>query len=166
MKLRVAGKNKQGKLIMARTKKSNEKQRKIIRTVVGKAKESGTQRPKSSSKKLQASQAKSYAKGKARDAKAKAANTPIDPALTKAIDAAVKRALAAKKKRQVAGKKKIVSADAAKQRAKKTPIDPGLRKRKPKVDSRQRNVKISATARAGRPSGRRPSKPEKKYKYN
>ena len=47
-------------------------------------------------------------------------------AARKRIEAA-KKTIATEKKRQAAAKKKIVSADAAKQRAAKTPIDPGLR---------------------------------------
>jgi hypothetical protein len=42
--------------------------------------------------------------------------------------AAAKKRIAAKKKQQAAAKQKIVSADAARQRAGKAPIDPGLRK--------------------------------------
>lgn len=38
--------------------------------------------------------------------------------------------------------------------------------KKKKTDSRQRNVDISATARAGKPSGRRPAWPERKYRHN
>ena len=110
---------------------------------------------------------------------------PLIRSIPAAQDAAIKKR-AAKKKKEAAKKKAVARANATKQTAAKTPIDPALKKsiaaavkrglaakkkhqaanRKPKVDSRQRNVNISATARAGSPSGRRPSKPEKKYDYN